>query len=60
MKKPVNTQIPAEANRSDYVQWLSELKLRCRNQQLKASAMVNHAALEKAFAALGYKLVTQK
>ena len=60
MKKPVNAKIPAEANRSDYVQWLSELKLRCRNQQLKASAMVNHAALEKAFAALGYKLGAQK
>ena len=46
MKKPVKAKIPAEANRSDYVQWLSELKLRYRNQQLKASVMVNQAMLE--------------
>ena len=60
MKKPDKAKIPAETNRSDYMQWLSKLKFRYRNQQLKASAMVNHAALEKAFAAPGYKLVTQK
>lgn len=60
MNKPVQAKMPAEANRSDYVQWLSELKLRYRDQQLKASAMVNQAALEKAFATLGYKLGTQK
>lgn len=45
MKKPVKAKMPAEANRSDYVQWLSELKLRYRNQQLKASVMVNQAML---------------
>ena len=46
MKKSVQAKVPAEANRSDYVQWLSELKLRYRNQQLKASVIVNQAMLE--------------
>ena len=45
MKKPVQAKIPAEANRSDYVQWLSELKRHYRNQHLKASVMVNQAML---------------
>ena len=45
MKKPVKAKIPAEVKRTDYVQWLSELKLRYRNQQLKAAVMVNQAML---------------
>lgn len=45
MKKPVKAKIPAETNRSDYVQWLSELKLRYRSQQVKAAVMVNQAML---------------
>ena len=45
MKKPDNANIPAAANRSDYVQWLAELKLRYRSQQLKAAVQVNQAVL---------------
>ena len=45
MKKPVKAKMPTETNRSDYVQWLTELKLRYRNQQLKAAVMVNQAML---------------
>ena len=46
MKKPDSANIPAEANRSDYVQWLAELKLRYRRQQLKAAVHVNRAMIE--------------
>ena len=45
MKKPDSANIPAAANRSDYVQWLAELKLRYRSQQLKAAVQVNQAVL---------------
>ena len=46
MNNPVNASNPAGASRSDYVQWLAELKLRYRRQQLKAAVHVNHALLE--------------
>ena len=46
MKNPVSASMPAEANRSDYVQWLAELKLRYRRQQLKAAVHVNRAMIE--------------
>lgn len=45
MKKPVKAKIPANPNRSDYVQWLAELKLRYRSQQLKAAVQVNQTML---------------
>ena len=45
MKKSVGANMPAEANRSDYVRWLAELKLRYRDQQLKAAVQVNHTML---------------
>ena len=45
MKKPDSANIPAAANRSDYLQWLAELKLRYRSQQLKAAVQVNQAML---------------
>ena len=46
MKKPDSANIPAAANRSDYLQWLAELKLRYRSQQLKAAVQVNRAMIE--------------
>ena len=45
MKKSVSADISSEANRSEYVQWLAELKLRYRSQQLKAAVQVNQAML---------------
>ena len=46
MKKSIGAAFPAEADRSDYVQWLAELKRRYRGQQLKAAVQVNRAMIE--------------
>ena len=56
MKKPDSANIPAATNRSDYVQWLAELKLRYRSQQLKAAVLVNRAMLEF-YWSLGHDIV---